>query len=57
VVVKLMGGVDKRTIPFIITELCLKNVLVKNWSTKVLEKCQVSDINVSSALICIVISS
>jgi len=33
IIVKLLGGVGRRTVPFIITDMSLRNVDVRNWST------------------------
>jgi len=33
IIVKVLCGVGKRTVPFIITEVSLKEIDIRNWST------------------------
>ena len=37
-IVKLLGGVGDRLVPFIITDMSLKNVNVRNWSSMVSDR-------------------
>jgi len=54
VIVKMLGGTGKRVVPFIITDMTLKNINIRNWSSRLQLACELTlEVAYYNELLCV----